>query len=202
VRRHRDLVRRILLALATGLLAAGCGTTRPARAPATPAVPPLPEPSPPEAEPAPTLGFPVPGATQCSRGFSPGERHFALDIPAAPGTPVLAAGPGVVVRADRHRTYGLMALLRHPGFPRAIYTLYAHLSVLEVAAEDVVDAGAKIGEVGQTGNARGPHLHWEILSAPAAIPFLREGPLGVPGDAHRVDPAALAANIPPGCASL
>src|SRR5262245_24504558 len=67
------------LAILAVLVAAGCGASAPR----------------PVLAPGPGLGFPLAGASHCSRGFLPGEHHFALDIPAAPGTPVLASAPGV-----------------------------------------------------------------------------------------------------------
>src|SRR5262245_23716017 len=104
------------------------------------------------------LAFPIPGAHECSRGFRPAEGHFGLDVPAPPGTPVLASARGVVVRASGHPTYGLAVVIRHA---RLVYTLYAHLSAVAVRAGDEVEARTKVGEVGATGNARGPHLHFE-----------------------------------------
>ena len=138
--------------------------------------------------------FPLAGAT-CSRGFDPGERHFALDVAAAEGTPVVASGAGLVLRASVHPTYGLTVILEHP---RLVYTLYAHLASASVVPGDRVDAGDRIGAVGSSGNARGAHLHFEVLAAGAPLPIRATGPIGLRGEEHRLDPAALL-DAPPGC---
>lgn len=144
------------------------------------------------------LRFPLPDWTRCSRGFRPAERHHALDIMAPPGTPVRASAGGVVVRATRHDDYGLMVVLEHPG-PNGFYTLYAHLSRLDVAVGDRVVAGRRIGAVGSSGNATGPHLHWEVLRAPARLPVRAEGALGIAGGEYRIDPAAVVSGAPSSC---
>lgn len=146
-----------------------------------------------------TLAFPLPGAEACSRGFS--ARHFALDVPAAEGTPVHASAAGVVVRASAHPSYGLAVILLHRDLPRLTYTLYAHLSRLAVAAGDRVAGGETIGEVGRTGRASAPHLHFEVLEADAPLPINAAGPIGLGGDEHRVDPAEVV-EVPPGCRRL
>jgi murein DD-endopeptidase MepM/ murein hydrolase activator NlpD len=136
----------------------------------------------------PRATFPVPGAASCSRGFSPAERHFALDIPAAEGTPVVAARAGVVVRAAPHPRYGEMVIVAHTNL---VYTLYAHLASVAVGAGDGVAQGDRLGGVGRTGNATGPHLHFEVLEGDGPLPLRASGPVGIPGDRHRVDPAAM-----------
>jgi murein DD-endopeptidase MepM/ murein hydrolase activator NlpD len=178
-------------------LLAGCGTVRQGAGARDASR--LAAPRPTGAPPVEELRLPLAAAAACSRGFLPGERHFAIDLPAPEGTPVLAAARGVVVRASHHPQYGLSAILLHPGLQPVTYTLYAHLSRLLVAAGDEVEAGAEIGEVGDTGNARGAHLHWEILRAPQPLPIRPEGALGLPGDAYRLDPAGLVAGLPPTC---
>jgi murein DD-endopeptidase MepM/ murein hydrolase activator NlpD len=157
------------------VVCAGCGAA--ARAPA-----------PAPAAGIPRAAFPVPGAASCSRGFSPAERHFALDIPAAEGTPVVAARDGVVVRAAPHPSYGEMVIVAHADL---LYTLYAHLASVAVGAGDGVAQGDRLGAVGRTGNATGPHLHFEVLDASAPLPLRATGPIGIPGDRHRVDPEAM-----------
>jgi murein DD-endopeptidase MepM/ murein hydrolase activator NlpD len=73
------------------------------------------------------------------------------------GTPVQAAAGGVVALADDHYFSGRIVVLDHGG---GVYTAYAHLSHIGVAAGESVQAGETIGQVGATGRVTGPHLHW------------------------------------------
>ena len=99
--------------------------------------------------------------------------HTGVDIPAPVGTPVLAAGPGRVVWAgygvyrggkDPTDPYGLAVTIRHDfgyqGLP--LYTIYGHLSQIDVAEGQHVETGQTIGLAGETGNVTGPHLHFEL----------------------------------------
>jgi len=85
--------------------------------------------------------------------------HSGVDFPAATGTPVYAAQAGKVALAENLYYSGNTVVIDH-GF--GIYTLYAHLSEIEVQAGDVVKASAEIGKVGATGRVTGPHLHWGL----------------------------------------
>ena len=101
--------------------------------------------------------------------------HTGIDIAAPTGTPVTAAAAGVVVQA------GLLA----GGWGRAVtidhgnglQTLYAHLSAVSVKAGAAVGSGSSIGAVGATGDATGPHLHFEEQLRGAAIDPLLSLPL-------------------------
>jgi murein DD-endopeptidase MepM/ murein hydrolase activator NlpD len=85
--------------------------------------------------------------------------HNGLDLAAPVGTPVLSCGAGRVVMAEDRLLTGKSVLLEHlPG----VYSLYYHLSELAVRAGQEVQAGERIGAVGMTGLATGPHLHWEL----------------------------------------
>lgn len=84
--------------------------------------------------------------------------HSGIDIPAARGTPVVAAADGVVVFAGERRGYGYMVEIAHPDHRR---TRYAHLSRLAALPGEAVDAAAVIGFVGSSGRSTGPHLHFE-----------------------------------------
>jgi murein DD-endopeptidase MepM/ murein hydrolase activator NlpD len=86
-------------------------------------------------------------------------RHDGIDLSATPGTPILAAASGTVVRALRHLQYGLMVDLDHGN---GYLTRYAHASSLLVKQGDIVKRGAPIALVGSTGRSTGPHLHFEI----------------------------------------
>ncbi len=99
--------------------------------------------------------------------------HTGVDLDATRGTPVLAAGAGKVVWVgfglysgtyNQDDPYGLAILIRHEfGHEgRLLYTAYGHLDSASVWQGQRVEAGEVIGEVGDTGNAEGPHLHFEI----------------------------------------
>jgi murein DD-endopeptidase MepM/ murein hydrolase activator NlpD len=89
------------------------------------------------------------------------RRHEGTDYAAAPGTPVMAAGDGVVLRAGRAGGYGNLIELRHPN---GITTRYGHLRGFArgIHAGARVEQGQTIGYVGSTGLATGPHLHYEF----------------------------------------
>jgi len=133
-----------------------------------------------------TLIYPLGPEARCSRGYDAGAQHFALDLATAEGAPVRASAAGVVVRAAPQRDYGRMVVLDHRD---GLYTLYAHLSAVAVSLGERVDEGEVIGSVGHTGDASGDHLHWEVVRAPAPLAIRPDGPIGIPGDVFRVDPA-------------
>jgi murein DD-endopeptidase MepM/ murein hydrolase activator NlpD len=85
--------------------------------------------------------------------------HTGVDFNAPPGSPILAAAGGVVANAERHTEYGNMVDIDHDN---GLTTRYAHLSRMIVKVGDVVLKGQKVGELGQTGRATGPHLHFEV----------------------------------------
>ena len=88
------------------------------------------------------------------------SHHPAVDIGAPKGTPVVASDSGFVVYAGWDDSgYGRMLLIDHGN---GWHTLYAHLDVYLVDYEQSVAQGQQIGTVGRTGNATGPHLHFEI----------------------------------------
>ncbi len=85
--------------------------------------------------------------------------HSGADIRAASGTPVLAAGDGVIVFTGRRGGYGNVIDVSHGG---GVITRYAHLRRIEARTDAIVTAGQRIGQVGRTGRATGPHLHFEV----------------------------------------
>ena len=89
------------------------------------------------------------------------RRHAGTDYSAAPGTPVLAAGNGVVLRAGWAGGYGNLVELRHAN---GITTRYGHLRGVArgVRAGTRVSQGDVIGYVGSTGLSTAPHLHYEF----------------------------------------
>jgi len=92
------------------------------------------------------------------RGWTPGLHH-GVDVAAPEGTPIRAMKNGRVEYAGSMGGYGLTVILSHGGTTRS---LYAHMSRIDVRAGDRVRGGQVIGAVGRTGNATGPHLHFEI----------------------------------------
>ena len=87
--------------------------------------------------------------------------HAGIDIPAARGAPVAAAGSGLVVLAAQSVSgWGRMVLIAHGN---GVRTRYAHLSRIDVRVGQHVATGTTIGRVGATGEATGPHLHFEVL---------------------------------------
>ncbi len=85
--------------------------------------------------------------------------HEGMDFMAVPGTPIVAAAAGVVVASEHHPQYGKMVEIDHGN---GLTTRYAHCSRLLAKVGDVVMRGAAIGEVGSSGRATGPHLHFEV----------------------------------------
>ena len=95
-------------------------------------------------------------------GFNDSERnrHQGIDISSPVGTPIRASGSGVVIYSGNTiKGYGNLIILRHPG---EWVTVYAHNDVNLVEEGMSVEKGQVIAKVGQTGNATGPHLHFEV----------------------------------------
>jgi murein DD-endopeptidase MepM/ murein hydrolase activator NlpD len=93
------------------------------------------------------------------RGVLP-EIHRGVDVYVPEGTPVLAMKDGDVVFAGAWGSYGLAIVVQHGG---GVRSLYAHLSTVEVSAGQRISGRDVIGRSGSTGNATGPHLHFEVL---------------------------------------
>lgn len=86
--------------------------------------------------------------------------HRGLDISADKGQPVFATGSGVVEIAGYSGDYGNLVVINH-GF--GLSTRYGHLSRFHVKVGQHVNRGDVIANVGSTGRATGPHLHYEVL---------------------------------------
>jgi murein DD-endopeptidase MepM/ murein hydrolase activator NlpD len=102
-------------------------------------------------------------------GFGPrGSRfHTGIDYSAPRGTPIAAAGAGVVTYAGAMAGgWGRVITIAHGVDVR---TMYAHLSKIRVQIGQRVDAGETIGHVGSSGNASGTHLHFEVRVRGAAV---------------------------------
>ncbi len=105
--------------------------------------------------------WPVKGGGYITCGITGYRGHTGIDIGGVGyGTPILAAADGVVIKAYKGWTgYGHHVIIDHGN---GVQTLYAHCSKLYVTAGQTVKQGDKIGGLGETGNADGKHLHFEI----------------------------------------
>jgi murein DD-endopeptidase MepM/ murein hydrolase activator NlpD len=111
-------------------------------------------------------------------------RHRGIDLNAPSGTSVFAALDGQVLLAGRHKQYGNFVVMEHGN---GVVTLYAHHRLNLVHPGDIVRRGQKIAEVGRTGNATGPHLHFELK-----VDGVQRNPLPVLNDEEEI-PSELAA---------
>ena len=89
-------------------------------------------------------------------------KHSGVDLKGEVGDPVIVIEDGEVIEADFDITYGNYIKVKHEVNGEVIYSKYGHLSKIDVEVGDIVKNGDKIGEVGATGMATGPHLHFEM----------------------------------------
>jgi len=94
-----------------------------------------------------------------SNGKSSTSLHYGIDYGIPTGSKVRSCAAGKVVLAEMRITTGWSIVIEHlPG----LYSLYYHLSKMDVGVGDMVSAGQQIALSGATGLATGPHLHWEM----------------------------------------
>jgi|ADGO01.1.fsa_nt_gi Membrane proteins related to metalloendopeptidases len=86
--------------------------------------------------------------------------HKGSDFGAPTGTPIQAAGDGVVEVAGWNGGYGQYVRIKHAN---GYATAYAHMSRIAVKPGQRVRQGQVIGNVGTTGRSTGPHLHYEVI---------------------------------------
>jgi peptidoglycan hydrolase-like protein with peptidoglycan-binding domain len=97
--------------------------------------------------------------------------HAGVDFPASAGTPVYSARSGTVVWAGwRAGGWGFLVTVAHG---RGERSMYAHLSRIDVRVGVWVGEGVRLGLVGATGDATGPHLHFEVRVRNASVDPLR-----------------------------
>lgn len=87
------------------------------------------------------------------------EFHTGIDIGAPHGAPVYVLKDGVVTYSGEMQGYGKVVVINHGDMS----TLYAHNSALSVSVGQAVSGGQQISNVGQTGYATGPHIHFEVI---------------------------------------
>ena len=107
---------------------------------------------------------------------NPRSPHRGVDVAAPEGAPVTAMASGTVslAEADLFFTGGTVIIDHGHG----VHSIYAHLSQVDVAEGQEVAQGARIGAVGATGRATGPHLHWGVYWFDRAVdPALLVGPM-------------------------
>lgn len=100
------------------------------------------------------------------------KSHQGVDFGAPTGTPIYAAGDGVIERANRYGSYGNYVRIKHP---RGYKTAYAHLSrfAKNMKAGKRVRQGQVIGYVGATGRVTGAHLHYEVYKGAKRVNPMR-----------------------------
>ena len=92
--------------------------------------------------------------------------HNGVDFRARSATPVYAANSGVVKMAENLFYSGNAVVIDHG---TGIFTIYAHLSRIDVTAGQLVEKGQRLGLTGATGRVSGPHLHWGVKVKGVAV---------------------------------
>jgi murein DD-endopeptidase MepM/ murein hydrolase activator NlpD len=125
------------------------------------------------------------GARRVLNGENRGS-HMGVDLRAATGDPVRAAGNGRVVLAGDFYLSGQSVFIDHGG---GVFSMYFHLSRIDVQKGDMVPSGAVVGRAGATGRSAGPHLHFGMRVKRAhvdplgVIETLQQGMPGIVGEA-------------------
>jgi murein DD-endopeptidase MepM/ murein hydrolase activator NlpD len=135
-----------------------------------------------------SLLLPVDAPVTSGFGWRRTRLHEGVDFAADTGTPVRCAADGTVVHTGSLDVYGTVVAVAHAD---GLATVYAHLSAALVAPGQALAAGDLVGRVGASGNAFGPHLHFELrlhgdpidplshISLERELP-LRRRPVGMP----------------------
>ena len=117
------------------------------------------------------------GAQRVYQG-QPGAYHGGVDVAGATGTPVVAPADGVVILAAAAKPFTLEGHLLMIDHGHGLNSAFLHLSRIDVKPGDTVTQGQRIGAIGATGRATGPHLHWGMKWNAARIdPLLIAGPM-------------------------
>src|SRR6266516_556701 len=114
-----------------------------------------------------SLAWPLQAAVGDPFGPRGNRFHAGIDLIAPTGASVQAAAPGRVAFAGFARGgWGKLVVVVHRD---GVRTLYAHLSAIDVHRGAAVETGERLGLVGATGDANGPHLHFEVRLRGAAV---------------------------------
>jgi murein DD-endopeptidase MepM/ murein hydrolase activator NlpD len=121
---------------------------------------------PPPQAPTGVLGRPLEAPISSTFGPRLNRFHAGIDFAVASGSSVRAAAAGKVVFAGPGGNFGLLVVIAHSDKLRSYY---AHLSRVDVTGGQRVKGGAQIGLSGESGEARGPNLHFELRLRGAAV---------------------------------
>lgn len=105
------------------------------------------------------FAWPLHGRLSSGFGLRGHHHHEGIDVAARPGTPVHAAEAGRVIYSGWMGDYGRVVIVKHAGHYSSVY---AHNRSNRVRRGTFVEKGDVLAEVGKSGNATGPHLHFEI----------------------------------------
>lgn len=107
------------------------------------------------------FAMPVKSSFRFTSGYGMrwGRMHNGTDFASAYGTPLYATADGVVTTAGPLGGYGIMVKIQHEF---GIETRYAHMSKVQVKVGDKVSRGDRIGDMGNSGNSTGTHVHYEV----------------------------------------
>jgi murein DD-endopeptidase MepM/ murein hydrolase activator NlpD len=119
--------------------------------------------------------------SQRIRNGVPGSPHNGVDVAAPTGAAVVAPADGLVrLAAPDMLLEGGLIILDHGG---GLFSDFLHLSRIDVTEGQVVKAGDRLGAVGGTGRATGPHLHWGMKWRDARLDPVKVGDLSLPAKA-------------------
>jgi murein DD-endopeptidase MepM/ murein hydrolase activator NlpD len=114
-----------------------------------------------------SLAAPVAGPVTDLFGPRGHRFHSGIDYPGARGTPVSAAASGRVTFAGWSPAgWGYLVTIAHGG---GVRTMYAHLSRVAARVGQRIEVGQRVGRIGASGRATGPHLHFEVRLRDAAV---------------------------------
>ena len=125
------------------------------------------------------------GTGRSYNGAPVSSYHHGVDYASPAGDPVLASAPGRVSWVGEMPIRGNSVIVDHGA---GLMTGYHHLSRIDVAVDDLVQAGTQLGALGATGLTTGPHVHWEVIVHGVNVDplpwlfnsFLNSGSLGAP----------------------